>query len=250
MTTSSASNRDSGDGRPSATTPAKTLRNRPSVHTKPWLNAKHVRAVAHARGREVLLAAGLGRGLLVRRHAPCPKCGGRDRFRVADADVGRLFCNRCFDKRNGDVSAAVGWLLGLTFPDAVRCVADVIGAGADTSTAAGKPHWRATIRAEAWEVENDAARRAAVRASRLAQPGALERAATDLVGDPAAARVLVQLLAGVDRRAITFPMWNDRPGVTGVRYRALDAARATAGRRSIGSGPSPAGRTACSCRGP
>ena len=55
---------------------------------------------------------------------PCPKCGGTDRFRALD-DVdqsGAVLCNQCFREKNGDGFAAIQWLLGCTFPQAVEKV--------------------------------------------------------------------------------------------------------------------------------
>jgi len=62
-------------------------------------------------------------------HSPCPQCGGTDRFRAFDnvAETGGLFCNQCFSERNSDGFAAVQWLTGATFPEAVRLVAEFIG---------------------------------------------------------------------------------------------------------------------------
>jgi 5S rRNA maturation endonuclease (ribonuclease M5) len=62
-------------------------------------------------------------------HGPCPRCGGTDRFRAMDdvTESGGLYCNQCFSKNNGDGLAAVQWLLGCTFNEAKRLVADAIG---------------------------------------------------------------------------------------------------------------------------
>ena len=65
--------------------------------------------------------------LLDGKHHPCPKCGGADRFRMIDADVGALFCNACFNKSNGDGLAAIMWLTGDTFPAATDRVAEYLG---------------------------------------------------------------------------------------------------------------------------
>lgn len=62
-------------------------------------------------------------------HGPCPQCAGTDRFRALDdvAETGGLFCNNCFNTRNGDGFAAIQWLNGVTFPGAVKLVADFLG---------------------------------------------------------------------------------------------------------------------------
>jgi P4 family phage/plasmid primase-like protien len=62
-----------------------------------------------------------------RRHGPCPKCGGRDRFRVIDADAGALYCNQCFAEKNGDGVAALQWLTGKTFKETVKTLRDYLG---------------------------------------------------------------------------------------------------------------------------
>jgi 5S rRNA maturation endonuclease (ribonuclease M5) len=64
-------------------------------------------------------------------HGPCPRCGGKDRFRALDdvSETGRLFCNQCFSKGNGDGLAAIQWLQNCTFPEAVQTVADEIRSG-------------------------------------------------------------------------------------------------------------------------
>ncbi len=74
-------------------------------------------------------------------HGPCPRCGGADRFRAFDdvAETGGLFCNQCFAERNGDGLAAVQWIRNCTFSDAVRLVADEIGANGHHAPAKPKP---------------------------------------------------------------------------------------------------------------
>ncbi|MBP3559025.1 MAG: DUF3987 domain-containing protein [Thermoguttaceae bacterium] len=71
------------------------------------------------------------------RHFPCPKCGGKDRFRVTDPDAGRVFCNRCYNQGNGGVVDSVIWALDVDFKGAVRAIADELGfappAGASTA---------------------------------------------------------------------------------------------------------------------
>lgn len=64
--------------------------------------------------------------LLDGRHHPCPKCGGRDRFRLIDAACGAVFCNQCFSERNGDGLAALGWLRGWAFKDTLKSLAEYL----------------------------------------------------------------------------------------------------------------------------
>ena len=60
---------------------------------------------------------------------PCPKCGGTDRFRALDDvdQTGAVLCNQCFREKNGDGFAAIQWLLGCTFPQAVEMVGSHLG---------------------------------------------------------------------------------------------------------------------------
>lgn len=62
-------------------------------------------------------------------HGPCPKCGGTDRFRALDdvAETGALFCNQCFNTRNGDGFEAIQWLNGVTFGGSLKLVAEALG---------------------------------------------------------------------------------------------------------------------------
>jgi len=60
-------------------------------------------------------------------HHPCPKCGGRDRFRMIDSADGALFCNQCFKTNNGDGFSALQWLTGCQFPESVEKVASYLG---------------------------------------------------------------------------------------------------------------------------
>ncbi len=72
-----------------------------------------------------------------RRHGPCPKCGGVDRFRIIDADAGALLCNQCFATKNGDGIAALGWLTGRPFKEVVATLCEYLGSK-PTHKAGGK----------------------------------------------------------------------------------------------------------------
>lgn len=96
--------------------------------TEMRIDADEVKLAATGRWREVLtMVGGIAPDKITGRHGPCPKCGGTDRFRAIDADRGVLLCNKCFATRNGDGLAAIGWLLDIEFPDALRLVADHLG---------------------------------------------------------------------------------------------------------------------------
>ena len=66
---------------------------------------------------------------------PCPKCGGRDRFRLIDAEAGAVLCNQCFRSRNGDGFAAIMWLTGQPFSAVLARVADFCGISPSKSQA-------------------------------------------------------------------------------------------------------------------
>ncbi len=63
-----------------------------------------------------------------KRHGPCPRCGGTDRFRAIDLDNGALFCNRCFSTKNGDGIAALVWLTGKPFKEVLDILCEYLGA--------------------------------------------------------------------------------------------------------------------------
>lgn len=87
-----------------------------------------IRAAASTRWPEILSTVGnVSREILDGKHHPCPKCGGKDRFRFLDEQAGALFCNGCFNTKNGDGFAAIQWLLGCDFKKSLRLVADYVG---------------------------------------------------------------------------------------------------------------------------
>ena len=121
-----------------------------------------LKQMATGRWLEILASlGGISVELLDGRHHPCPKCGGVNRFRLIDVEVGALFCNQCFAEKNGDGLAAMQWLTGQTFPETVDLLAEyldakpteqghaldwdsIIGAGNGETTANGKPKIVAT----------------------------------------------------------------------------------------------------------
>lgn len=96
----------------------------PRNATHPSYRAEDVKRAAAGRWLELLVAAGVPTDHLDFRHHPCPKCGGKDRFRLLDAEAGAVFCNQCFATGNGDGLAAVKWLLSLDFPEALAWTAE------------------------------------------------------------------------------------------------------------------------------
>jgi P4 family phage/plasmid primase-like protien len=72
---------------------------------------------------------GLDNEILDRLHHPCPKCGGRDRFRALDdfRTSGAVICNKCFNVGNGDGIAAYAWLHDCTNGQAIEAIAKELG---------------------------------------------------------------------------------------------------------------------------
>jgi hypothetical protein len=91
-------------------------------------DAKQVRQAATGRWLDILSAVGaIPREILDGQHHPCPKCAGTDRFRMIDEAAGAVLCNNCFNKKNGDGIAAVGWALGVDFKVALDRIRTWLG---------------------------------------------------------------------------------------------------------------------------
>lgn len=93
-------------------------------------NIAAIKTAAAGRWPEILSTlAGVDSSVLDGKHHPCPKCGGVDRFRALDdfADVGAVYCNQCFNEKNGDGIAALQWLRGIDFKTAVKMLSDFLG---------------------------------------------------------------------------------------------------------------------------
>lgn len=96
-----------------------------------------VRQAASSRWQEILCHLGrMDSAVLDGQHHPCPKCGGTDRFRMIDEKAGALMCNQCFSTKNGDGFAALQWLNGWDFKEALSQVAEYLGVKADSKKAA------------------------------------------------------------------------------------------------------------------
>jgi len=59
-----------------------------------------------------------------KKHAPCPSCGGKDRFRFDDQGSGMYYCNGC---GAGDGFSLVQKTLGLTFPETLERINEIVG---------------------------------------------------------------------------------------------------------------------------
>lgn len=87
-----------------------------------------LKTTCQGRWQEILSRiCGIPIEILDGKNHPCPKCGGKDRFRLIDDDDGAIFCNACFNKGNGDGIAAVMWMTGDTFPRAVERLCEHVG---------------------------------------------------------------------------------------------------------------------------
>lgn len=87
-----------------------------------------LKTAARGRWREILTTlGGIDPATLDGKNHPCPKCGGKDRFRYIDDQAGAVFCNQCFPKKNGDGIAALQWASGDTFPVVAKRLADYLG---------------------------------------------------------------------------------------------------------------------------
>ncbi len=62
-----------------------------------------------------------------RREHPCPKCGGNTRCRLLDRDKGAVFCNHCFNEKNGDFIAAVQHFRSVDLPESLRLIGGYLG---------------------------------------------------------------------------------------------------------------------------
>ena len=93
------------------------------------MNIPLLKTLAAGRWPELLASlGGLSAEIADRRHHPCPKCGGVDRFRVFDdfPDTGGVICNQC-GRGLGDGLAALQWLTGWDFITASKAAAKWLG---------------------------------------------------------------------------------------------------------------------------
>lgn len=89
----------------------------------------HTRTSDMALGRwsSILPQLGVPASVLSGKHQPCPICGGDDRFRYDNKDGrGAYICGKC---GAGDGIDLVAGFLGLSKPDAMRRVDEIIGSG-------------------------------------------------------------------------------------------------------------------------
>lgn len=102
------------------------------------IDATELKRAASGRWPEILSAVGgVPADALDGRNHPCPRCGGTDRFRMIDAAAGALYCNQCFCENNGDGLAAIMWLTGATFPEAIHKIGNYLGISSNGNGHAG-----------------------------------------------------------------------------------------------------------------
>lgn len=91
-------------------------------------DSTEVKSAAAGRWRDIIASVGIGGEFLGGEHGPCPKCGGRDRWRVFDDfdATGGAYCNQC-GQNLGDGFALIQWWSGCDFPAAVNRVAEYLG---------------------------------------------------------------------------------------------------------------------------
>ena len=84
------------------------------------IDAEKVKAAAAGREIELLEYVGhIDRELLGGAHHPCPKCGGKDRFRYTPSKRFAI-CSQCFNTENGDFLSAIMHFRGISFPQALE----------------------------------------------------------------------------------------------------------------------------------
>lgn len=95
-----------------------------------------IKNAAAGRWNEIVTSlCGVGHDVLDGTHQPCPRCGGKDRFRAFGdfPDTGGVVCNQC--GRFADGLATIGWLTGRPFAEVVTSVCEHLGIEAKSSAA-------------------------------------------------------------------------------------------------------------------
>lgn len=84
-----------------------------------------VKERSHGRWAAILPSLGVSANLLNGKHQPCPKCGGKDRFRYCDRNgTGAFICNKCGAGSGFDL---LGLVHGWDFKTAAREVEKIVG---------------------------------------------------------------------------------------------------------------------------
>jgi hypothetical protein len=91
-------------------------------------NLEPVRKAAEGRWAEILSTiGGIPHEILDGKNHPCPKCGGKDRFRANAIERGAIRCNQCFATKNGDGFSALQWARGVGFKEALNLIKQHLG---------------------------------------------------------------------------------------------------------------------------
>jgi len=101
-----------------------------------FLDKNKIQEQAKGQWKKILTTLGVDGAALDGKHHPCPLCGGADRFRFDDqGGKGTWFCNQCGGRgRNGGAGDGLELahrLIGGSFPDTLKKVAELVGGGAD-----------------------------------------------------------------------------------------------------------------------
>ena len=95
------------------------------MNAPPTFDEVHARA--HGRWSEILAAHGIDPNALRNRHGPCPGCGGRDRFRFDDREIGRFYCNGGGEPVSGDGFKLLQHVHGWSIRESLYRVAEICG---------------------------------------------------------------------------------------------------------------------------
>lgn len=90
-----------------------------------------VKAAAHGRWPEILGGLGIDPAALRNRHGPCPGCGGKDRFRFDDKEIGRFYCGGGGEPVSGDGFALLQHVHGWSARESLERVAQSMGMDAE-----------------------------------------------------------------------------------------------------------------------
>jgi P4 family phage/plasmid primase-like protien len=84
-----------------------------------------VKSSARNRWIDIFRTIGINDSHLSGKHGPCPKCGGKDRWRVTSNEVGSAICNQC--GKFGDGIAVAEWFCDVNTFGATEMIAKQLG---------------------------------------------------------------------------------------------------------------------------
>lgn len=92
------------------------------------MDVSELKKNANGKWYSILTYLGVSSSYLTKKHVPCPMCNdGKDRFRWIDENGdGTWFCNQCFPQA-GDGIALIQRTLGLTFPETIHRISEIVG---------------------------------------------------------------------------------------------------------------------------